>query len=210
MTRVAAKIARLGCIALVCLAACADHQRTGPVGVGARVEPRLSRGLFLAAIDHLASDATGRLIVDPRPLKPDANLDRIGAADIATDDGATAEFRRPHRTRARAGPHRRGRRRPVHVLRRGFPARPHGPARAGQHPPPPRGMSSAPNLYQRDLRPSRAGGRGSAGRLEAEGGGDDQVVVLRVGPASPSGREWRVGYGGGKTVVRDHVLTICR
>lgn len=80
-------------IGLVSLNACHESRVAGPGAAGAQAVPQQSRGLFAAALDHFASGADGRLLVDPRPLRPDADLAEIAAADIATEDVATAGLR---------------------------------------------------------------------------------------------------------------------
>jgi hypothetical protein len=55
----------------------AGRASAGPAG-----DPRVSPALFAAALDHLARDARGRLLVDPRPLRPDADLGGVDPGDL--------------------------------------------------------------------------------------------------------------------------------
>lgn len=84
---------RLGLAAATCLAACSESRRASPVSVSAYTEPRQSRGLLITALDHFAPGVEGRLLVDPRPLRSDADLADVTAAEIAVEDAATAELR---------------------------------------------------------------------------------------------------------------------
>jgi hypothetical protein len=79
--------------ALVSSTACSEGQMASPGAIGARAVPPQSRGLFVAALDHFVSGSEGRLLVDPRPLRPDVDLGSVTAADIAAEDAASAEFR---------------------------------------------------------------------------------------------------------------------
>ena len=68
------------------------------VGPGARLEPPVSSSLFTAAVEHLARDARGHLLVDPRPLRPGAHLSGVDAEDLApgAEDVTRKVTRPPH------------------------------------------------------------------------------------------------------------------
>lgn len=59
----------------------------------AQDDPGESAVLFAAAIDRLARDARGRLLVDPRPLRADADLRGIQDEDFARGAEAVARMR---------------------------------------------------------------------------------------------------------------------
>jgi hypothetical protein len=73
-------------IALAALASCVTA-----AGPAAMERPDESAAFFSAALDHLAQDARGQVRVDPRPLRPGADLRRIRAEDL--DPAATAVIR---------------------------------------------------------------------------------------------------------------------
>ncbi len=47
--------------------------------------PDDSAALFAAAVEHLGAQARGRLLIDPKPLRPGADLDRLGEDDVVRD-----------------------------------------------------------------------------------------------------------------------------
>lgn len=50
-------------------------------------------GLFAAAVDHFAARVRGRLLVDPRPLRPGADLATVQDEDLAPDAAPTERQR---------------------------------------------------------------------------------------------------------------------
>lgn len=69
----------LACVTLAgCLRAAFPERAPSP-------SPDDSAALFAAAVEHLGAQARGRLLVDPRPLRPGADLHRLGEDDIAQD-----------------------------------------------------------------------------------------------------------------------------
>lgn len=74
-------------------AGCVEPQASGPVSAAAQTAPSRSVGLFSAAIDHFAVTGGAPLLVDPRPLRPDADLSGVQSGDLAVAETAVVRLR---------------------------------------------------------------------------------------------------------------------
>lgn len=78
---------------LVCLLATAGCLEPGAAATSPAVlqAPAAPPALFAAAVEHLAGEAEGRLLVDPRPLRPGADLAGVEADDLASEAAGIAQ-----------------------------------------------------------------------------------------------------------------------
>lgn len=86
------RVVRLALCAAALATACVEPE-TSPASPVALRQPGESSAFFAAALAHFAGSVEGRLLVDPRPLKPGADLARLQGEDLAPNAAATVQLR---------------------------------------------------------------------------------------------------------------------
>jgi hypothetical protein len=75
------------------LAAGCTEPGSSPAALSTVQQPTESPAFFQAAVEYLAAGERGPVIVDPRPLRPGADLRHVGMEDLAAHAEATVRLR---------------------------------------------------------------------------------------------------------------------